>query len=204
MTALGIALSGNGQHREAIHMLLNVAKQRTDVSSVHADLGMALFAAGQVDRGIEAFHTALQIDPRSAQAYCGLGLAHQKLEHWEEAAAAFRATEQLAPEKAVGPFNLGIVMGVMGNQEEAKRALLRAAALEPEYAEIAEALQSSSFRRERLNQFRRPPPFTLRSAETWELPASRRARVPAPAEKDRILGGSITRGPASFISSGAR
>ena len=103
---------------------------------------MALLAAGQLDRGIEAFHTALQIDPRSAQAYCGLGLAHQKLEHWEEAAAAFRATEQLAPEKAVGPFNLGIVMGAMGNQEEAKRALLRAAALEPEDPEIAEALQS--------------------------------------------------------------
>ncbi len=59
-------------------------------------------AAGQLEESIWGFSEALRLDPRSAQAQCGLGLAYQRLERWEEAAEAFRLTELLAPDQAVG------------------------------------------------------------------------------------------------------
>jgi tetratricopeptide (TPR) repeat protein len=109
---------------------------------VQADLAMALFSAGQLEESIWGFSEALRLDPRSAQAQCGLGLAYQCLERWQEAAEAFRLTELLAPDQAVGPFNLGLVLRALGEQEEARGALLRAASLAPNDGEIQEALAS--------------------------------------------------------------
>src|SRR5262249_49928521 len=74
----------------------------------------------------------LELDARSAQAYCGLGLAYQRLARWAEAAEAFRATEQLAPENAAGPLNLALALDQLGERDGARLALLRAAALAPE------------------------------------------------------------------------
>src|SRR5688572_20869548 len=90
MTALGIALSGNGDHDEAVELLSDVARRRADSGSAHADLAMALLSAGRVDEAIETCSEALRLDPRSAQAYCGLGLAYQQLERWHEAAESFK------------------------------------------------------------------------------------------------------------------
>ena len=142
MTALGITLSRDGRHAEAIRLLTEVAKRRPAVASVQADLAMALFSAGQLEESIWGFSEALRLDPRSAQAQCGLGLAYQRLERWQEAAEAFRLTELLAPEQAVGPFNLGLVLRALGEHEEARQALLRAASLAPDDGEIQEALAS--------------------------------------------------------------
>jgi Flp pilus assembly protein TadD len=140
MTMLGITLSRDGRHGEAIRLLSEVAKRRPGVASVQGDLAMALFSAGQLEESIWGFSEALRLDPRSAQAQCGLGLAYQRLERWEEAAEAFRLTELLAPDQAVGPFNLGLVLRALGEHDEARRALLRAASLAPHDDEIQEAL----------------------------------------------------------------
>ncbi len=142
MTALGIGLSRGGRHKEAIRTLSDVAKRWPGVASVHGDLAMAFYAAGQVEEAMWGFSEALRLDPTSAQAQCGLGLAYQRLERWEEAAEAFRLTESLAPDQAAGPFNLGLVLRALGENEEARRALLRAAARAPGDDEIREALAS--------------------------------------------------------------
>jgi len=142
MTTLGITLSRNGRHGEAIRLLSEVAKRRPGLASVQADLAMALFSAGQLEESIWGFSEALRLDPGSAQAQCGLGLAYQRLERWQEAAEAFRLTELLAPDQAVGPFNLGLVLRALGEHGEARRALLRAVSLAPNDGEIQEALAS--------------------------------------------------------------
>lgn len=142
MTTLGITLSRDGRHAEAIRLLSEVAKRWPGVAAVQADLAMALFSAGQLEEALWGFSEALRLDPRSAQARCGLGLAYQRLERWQEAAEAFRQTESLAPDQAVGPFNLGLVLSALGEHDEARRALLRAATLAPDDREIHEALTS--------------------------------------------------------------
>lgn len=142
VTGLGIALSADGQHEEAIGLLTQVAKSQPDLGAAQADLANALLAADRIEDAITGFSEVLRLDPDSAQAYCGLGLAYQRIQRWHEAAEAFRTTEQLAPDQAVGPYNLGLALSALGESEEARSALLRAAALEPDDAGIREALQA--------------------------------------------------------------
>jgi Flp pilus assembly protein TadD len=140
LTALGIELSRDGQHAEAIEMLDQVAAQAPDLSSAHANLGMALLAAGYLDEAVSASQRALELDQGSAQAFCGLGLAYQQLGRLTEAGQAFTATERLAPDNPAGPLNLALVLDALGKREEARLALLRAAAIAPEDQEIHDAL----------------------------------------------------------------
>jgi tetratricopeptide (TPR) repeat protein len=142
ITSLGIALSADGQHDEAVGLLTKVAKARPELGSAHADLANALLAADRIEDAIAGFSEALRIDPESPQAYCGLGLAYQRIQRWHEAAEAFRTTERLAPDQVVGPYNLGLALAALGEREDARSALLRAAALEPDDLEIRGALQS--------------------------------------------------------------
>jgi Flp pilus assembly protein TadD len=141
VTQLGIVLSSDGQHAEAIALLTQVTERWPELSSAHANLAMALLAAGSLDEAVNAALRALQLDERSAQAYCGLGLAYQRLERLSEAAHAFTAVEQLAPDNPAGPLNLAVVLDGQGKREEARQALLRAAALAPEDQEIHQALE---------------------------------------------------------------
>jgi Flp pilus assembly protein TadD len=140
LTALGIALSTDGQHSEAVHLLSDVAHQRGTDSAAHADLGMALLSAKRLDEAFGAFSRARHLDPQSAQAHCGLGLVYQQQGRWWEAADAFKRTEQLAPDSPVGPMNLGAVLETLGEHQQARAALLRAAALAPGDEEIHHAL----------------------------------------------------------------
>ena len=141
VTSLGIALSADGQHTEALGLLARVAKGQPEDGAAQADFANALLAADRIEDAITGFSEALRLNPSSAQAYCGLGLAYQRIQRWHEAAEAFRTTEQLAPDQAVGPYNLGLALAALGERDEARSALLRAAALEPDDAGIREALQ---------------------------------------------------------------
>jgi Flp pilus assembly protein TadD len=140
LTRLGISLSAEGQHAEAVQILRDVAARRSDAGAPFADLGFGLLGAGSLEEAIAAFTRARSLDPRSPQAHCGLGLAYQRQGRFREAADAFRTTEQLAPDNATGPFNLGLALDALGDREGARRALLRAAALEPDDEEIRGAL----------------------------------------------------------------
>ena len=142
VTALGIALSQDGQHGEAVDLLSEVARRRPHASAVRADLAMAQLAAGDVRAALAGFTEALRLDDQSAQAHCGMGLCYQQLRRWQEAAQAFRRTEALAPALTAGPFNLGLALSALGDREGAMAALLRAAALAPEDPEIREAMES--------------------------------------------------------------
>jgi tetratricopeptide (TPR) repeat protein len=102
---------------------------------------MALLAAGREDEALAALTRAVELDPQSAQAQCGMGLAHYEHARWKEAVAAFRAAERFAPDSAIGSFNLGLALERLGERDEARRALLRAAALEPHDEEIQRALE---------------------------------------------------------------
>jgi tetratricopeptide (TPR) repeat protein len=140
LTRLGIALSTDGQHVEAVAMLSLVTARRQESSGAHSDRGMALMGAGRVDEALTAFKRARDLDAESAQAYCGLGLVWQAKGNWWEAADAFRMAERLAPKNPVAPLNLGLALEALGEHQQARQALLRAALMAPGDAEIRDAL----------------------------------------------------------------
>jgi tetratricopeptide (TPR) repeat protein len=140
-TMLGIELSRDGQHDEAVDILADVAARDPESGAARANLGMALLEGDRLEEAVHVFLEALELEGRLAQAYCGLGLAYQRLGRFKEAVEAFRATEQLAPEIAAGPLNLALALDELGDREGARLALLRAAALAPEDEEIRRALE---------------------------------------------------------------
>jgi Flp pilus assembly protein TadD len=160
VTALGIGLSSDGQHTEAIQLLGEVTVGQPEESAAHANLGTACLAAGRLDEAVKALSRALELDPQSAQAHCGLGVAYQRQGRWHEAAEAFTTTEQLAPGSPVGPLNLGLVLDALGDKEGARRALLRAAAIDPDDEEIRLALEQVLMQAAQESAGATPPPAT--------------------------------------------
>ncbi|HEY0710895.1 MAG TPA: DUF4388 domain-containing protein [Polyangia bacterium] len=166
LTGLGISLSSDGRHAEAVQVLHEVVRRRPGSAEPLCDLGMALNAADQIDEAVGAFNQALAIDPQSPQAYCGLGLAYQKQRRWVEAAQAFRTTEQLAPDNVIGPLNLGLALTEIGDGAGAQRALLRASALAPDDMDVKVALEVAA---------------TLETKERTPTPVGVSVRIPTPA-----------------------
>jgi Flp pilus assembly protein TadD len=141
LSRLGMALSTDGQHEEAVRILVEVAERRGIASVAQADLGMALLAAQRPNDALAAFRRACDLDRGSARAHCGLGLVFQRLGRWSEAAEAFRKTEELAPYDPVGPMNLAMVLRTLGEHGQARQALARAAALAPDNQELRQTLE---------------------------------------------------------------
>ena len=162
---LGMALSTDGQHDEAIVLLADVAQRRAHSSAAQADLGMALLAAKRLEEALAVLGRARDRDPGSAQAHCGLGLVYQQLGRWWEAADAFRRAEQLAPDSPAAPTNLGAVLHILGEHDQARAALARAASLAPDDEEIRRALAEVPQRGAAQDEVTRPmPPPTELSA----------------------------------------
>ena len=141
MTSLGIALSATASTTRRSQLLSQVARRRPELGSGPGRPGDALLAADRIEEAITGFSEALRVDRGSAQAYCGLGLAYQRLQRWYEAAersgppSGWRPTGGWALQPGAGAGGAG------GPRRRAARCCARPP-LAPDDAEIREALQS--------------------------------------------------------------
>ena len=99
-------------------------------------LGDALATAREFEKAVEAFRTALKIEPQSAAALASLGNALKSLRRFDEAIACYRRVVELAPHSAEAQSNLGLALKEAGQIEEALSCLRRAVALAPHHPEI--------------------------------------------------------------------
>ena len=158
------------------------------LGSAQGDLANALLAADRIEDAITGFSEALRVDPESAQAYCGLGLAYQRIQRWHEAAESFRTTELLAPDQAVGPYNLGLALAALGRiRAGAQRAAARRRARARRSGDPRGAAISAGAARGR----RSPGHRAALRRRHQDLRAAGGARVPAPAEEDRLARGFV-------------
>jgi tetratricopeptide (TPR) repeat protein len=84
--------------------------------------------AGDSDRAVEHFKTALRLDPRSlARAFCltGIGSAHFSAHRLEAAAAALQESLQLLPSYVTTYYFLASCLAHMGRLEEARDVVQR-------------------------------------------------------------------------------
>jgi Tfp pilus assembly protein PilF len=103
-TNLGIALSEQGRWADA------VAAYRKALSMpiyptpeiAYANLGWAYLNLERLREAEEAYRTAVQLQPKFAQAYYFLGVVLEKEGQRSEALAAFRAARDLDPESPLG------------------------------------------------------------------------------------------------------
>jgi tetratricopeptide (TPR) repeat protein len=66
-----------------------------------------------------AYHAALDLDPKMADAHLNLGRLYHDAKDWEKAQAHYKAAAECAPKEAAPLFNLGVLMEDRKRPEEA-------------------------------------------------------------------------------------
>jgi tetratricopeptide (TPR) repeat protein len=164
--------SGQGDEPDAetqVAPALEVAEY-TDARSALTD-GIAALEVGDLERAIELFNKAVELDPDLAEAYFRLGLAYALVEYrdridpegeeltfpgddkpdeekpesvkaFEKAVEAYKRLIEKDSENHVSHFNLGRALNKLDKDEEAARALRQAVKLNPDDSEYQVELGS--------------------------------------------------------------
>jgi tetratricopeptide (TPR) repeat protein len=96
----------------------------------------------QFDRAIELFQKVIELDPKFAPAYNGLGLVHQSFEQGDmnEAVRYFKIAIELAPDYNESWNNLGRAYYARGLFADAEKAFLKSLQIKPDQVDIELAL----------------------------------------------------------------
>jgi Flp pilus assembly protein TadD len=130
--ALGLALANAGLGQNAIDEFAEALRLRPDFAVAQAGLAYVLSQQlGRVDEAIAAYHTALEMNPKLAQALDGLA---------QTEAAKLAATDRVPerrkraedhPNQALAQVDLGVEQARAGQVDGAVQALRRAVELDP-------------------------------------------------------------------------
>jgi len=111
---------------------------------------------GRTDEAIDAFRTALRINPASAPTRHNLGLAFLKQSRFDEAVQAFRDTLRISPTAAAVHYNLGRALAEQGRIDEAIKEYRETLRIDPGYVEARQALEAAQATLEHARPLRSP------------------------------------------------
>jgi tetratricopeptide (TPR) repeat protein len=101
----------------------------------HANLGKALADRSLIDKAIENYQRALQINPNLAQAHNNLGMAFEEQGKTNEAIAHYLKSLQIRPNLAQAHVNLGEALTKQARTDEAIEHYLAALQINPDLPE---------------------------------------------------------------------
>jgi arylsulfatase A-like enzyme/Flp pilus assembly protein TadD len=129
LSRLGLLYSENGRRREALAVLEPLTASRNpDVLNA---LGVARAGAGKTQEAFEAFHRALEVDPRNAIAYQNIGITELHHGKLSEALAAFDTAFEINDRLPRAWNGRGVALKESGRSQEAIQAWKRAVELDP-------------------------------------------------------------------------
>ena len=106
------------------------------------DQALALVEKGDLDAGVAAWKSALQLDPTDAKANCNLGFALERKGNLDQAMEYYRRALDADPNLAEGHNNLGIALLQKGQLDRAMMHFQRALEVNPGYARSYEGMIS--------------------------------------------------------------
>jgi tetratricopeptide (TPR) repeat protein len=109
--------------------------RRKESIAKHTSMAEIHEAAGNYEGAANEYRAIIELAPRLAEAYMGLGNNLNKLGRYAEAAEAYRKAATLEPENYDVRFNLGVTLARAEEYEEAAAELGKAASLAPDKAE---------------------------------------------------------------------
>lgn len=112
-------------------------RNRPDDWASHYNLGNLLQARGDLPGAIEAFETAIRLEPLSVPPLVNLAMAHAMLGQSGPAEARLRQALELQADSVAANLNLGLLLGERGAANEAETCLRRALAADPDLAVAA-------------------------------------------------------------------
>jgi len=118
-----------------IALLRSGLARRPDQPSLHYQLGVELQNAGSYLPAVDAFRQAIDLAPRFADAYTGLGDVLSKLSRNKEAIVVYRKAVEIEPAHAPAHCGLGMALLKGGDGQAALEVLTDAVALRPSFYE---------------------------------------------------------------------
>jgi hypothetical protein len=113
----------------------------------HTNLGLALFARGDVDRSITEFRSALRLRPDFAEAHNDLGVALANRGDNDGAIEAFLNALRAKPMQAPSHYNAAVLLAMKGDTVAAVTHLERALQIDPNYSDARTQLEKLRRRR---------------------------------------------------------
>lgn len=93
------------------------------------------FESSSLKDAQQAYHAALELDPKMADAHLNLGRLYHDAKEWDKAEAHYKAAALCAPKDAAPLFNLGVLLEDRKRPEEAARAYRQAIEREASFAD---------------------------------------------------------------------
>ncbi|MEM9553641.1 MAG: serine/threonine-protein kinase [Acidobacteriota bacterium] len=118
--------------QEAVHHASRAVELEPLLAAAHVSLGLASLARTP-ESALEAFETALRLDPFAAHAYMGLGRLHEEvLDDQDAALAAYEKAVDVRPDSREHRDILGIFLWHQGDLDGAARQFSRSIELAPD------------------------------------------------------------------------
>jgi len=127
----GIRLAEGSDLNAGIGYFRSAVDLRPDYSEFRRNLAKALFQAGKFEEAGKEYDTAIHLNPRDWQAYCGLGETLAQQDRVLDGIKEVEYAAQLNPRCAQAYDLLGRLYQRVGDAARAEAALARAKSLEP-------------------------------------------------------------------------
>ncbi len=102
-----------------------------NASNANLRRGIELQEDGHIEQAFEAFDSAIESDPRNAEAYARRAYVYIVFDDFTRAAADLRLANKLDPELPVTSLHRGMIFDALDNHDEAILEYTRAIELEP-------------------------------------------------------------------------
>jgi len=142
---LGLALSSQDRHPEAVECFRKAVAAEPQNPGLWLNLGNELMRIGAADEAVASYERALKFLPAYPEALNSLGVALQTGGKQNEASVRFRRAIELRPDYAEAHDNLGDALLQLGDAQEAAASFRRAIMLEPDNADYHADLGNALF-----------------------------------------------------------
>ena len=131
-SGLAVLLAKTQHQGDAIQEITDAIRQDPNNAQLHGAMaGLLLTEVGQIDRSIEAYETALRLEPDSVFASHGLDRARQAKEEAVQEVARYSEQVRQAPQDPGAHYALGLAEMHVGNFEAARQELEKTLQLSP-------------------------------------------------------------------------
>ena len=122
-----------GRRDEAIALLREALRVRSDLPVIHHNLGLLLAEHGRLEDAVSSLREAVRLRPDAAEAYNHLGKILQHLRRWQEAEASYREAVRLRSDLPDYHNDLAVALAEQGRFAPAEASFRAALRLRPDF-----------------------------------------------------------------------